>query len=165
MNIRNNSKSFPNISKSKVLNERVWQANELPSQLLQEELAAMQKESRELGIRQFRYCLHSDNDSALQQMVIFHNYPQVINWHCQPKGGIVFYYVIKGQIDIILSSDRTREYKLSSEAKSTQNNYLSMLSIPKNIFRRIITNSDDSIFLEISSGKFEDNDTIWTNSI
>ncbi len=147
------------------LNNRVWQSNDFPAQISHHEIKNMQKISKDLGIRQFRYCLHSDNRFPLQQMIIFHNYPQAINWHCQRNDGIVFYYLIKGQIDIILNSAKIKKYKLSSSENNNFAENLSMVSLPKNVFRRIITNSSESIFLEISTGSFNDEDTIWNYKI
>ena len=147
------------------LNDRVWQSNEFPAHLNHLEIKSMQKISKDLGIRQFRYCLHSNNAFPLQQMIIFHNYPQAINWHRQRKTGIVFYYIIKGQIDIVLCSNKIKKYKLSSFENNNFKENLSMVSLPKDIFRRIITNSSESIFLEIANGPFNDEDTIWNYNI
>ena len=152
MNFKNNFKN---------LNEKVWQAKSLPTCLTNEDIDFLENHAKKNKLRQFRYCFHTNNQDPMQQMLIFHTYPQVINWHCQPKGGMVFYYVVKGQVDIILDTSPKKIFKLASSSKYLKKNFLSMISIPKEIFRRVSTNSKNSIFLEISSGDFKDSDTLW----
>ena len=152
-------------NKYNIINSRVWQTESFPSQLSLNEINLLENYAKENQIRQFRYCLHPNNRDDMQQMIIFHTFPQVINWHCQPKGGTVFYYIIKGQIDIILHGTPLKILRLSASDNSCTNNDTNMVSIPKNIYRRISTNSQNSIFLEISSGTFSDSDTVWKTSM
>ena len=163
--MKKNLTDYPNISKCNELNSRVWQSATFPSELTHKEIFLMQKRSKDLGIRQFRYCLHNNNDDLLQQMIIFHNYPQAINWHLQLDQGIVFYQVIKGQVDIVLSNNKKKIIHLSEPTSQNDDKFSTMVSVPKNIYRRIITNSRDSIFLEITNGSFCDSKTLWKTSI
>ena len=93
-------------------------------------------------------------------MIIFHNYPQAINWHLQLDQGIVFYHVIKGQVDIVLSNNKKKIIHLSEPTSQNDDKFSTMVSVPKNIYRRIITNSRDSIFLEITNVSFCDSKTL-----
>ena len=148
----------------KKINEKVWQSKFSPVTLNYRDIEDLENHAKKNNLRQFRYCLQTNNKDNLQQMLIFHSYPQVINWHCQPIGGMVFYYVIKGQVDVILQQEETKIYKLA-DYKYPNKEYNSMISIPKNVYRRISTNSNSSIFLEISSGSFKDSDTVWKISM
>tara|TARA_B100001250_G_C19786406_1_gene784393 strand:- start:736 stop:1209 length:474 start_codon:yes stop_codon:yes gene_type:complete len=151
--------------KFNVINQRVWQSESLPAKISLDEIKSLENYAIENEIRQFRYCLQPNNQDPMQQMIIFHSYPQVINWHCQPKGGLVFYYVIKGQIDIILNSSPKQTIRLAATNNYAEENYSTMVTIQKEIYRRISTNSQNSIFIEISSGTFADSDTVWKSSM
>ena len=149
----------------KKINEKVWQSKYSPVTLNYRDIEYLENHAKNNKLRQFRYCLQTNNKDSLQQMLIFHSYPQVINWHCQPKGGMVFYYIIKGQIDVILQQEETKIFKLADFKNYSNKEFNSMISIPQNVFRRISTNSQSSIFLEISSGSFKDSDTVWKISM
>ena len=136
MNFENNLKK---------LNEKVWQAKTLPSYLTNEEINFLEDHAKNNNLRQFRYCFQKDNQDTMQQMLIFHSYPQVINWHCQPKGGMVFYFILKGQIDIILDTTPKKIFRLASSKEYLNKKFISMISIPKEIYRRISTNSNNSM--------------------
>ncbi len=150
-------------SKSIAISSNVWQSTEELTYLSNKEIKAMQKYSQSQEIRQFRYCLHTNNQEGIQKMIIFHNRPQVINWHGQlNQQGCISYICIEGSMEIVVNMNyQKRVFKLDSIDNSSINH----LSIPKNYYRRVITNSECSIFWEIGQGPFRDSDTIWTSKI
>lgn len=95
-----------------------------------------------------RICLHKNNKQKIQEMIIMHKKPQIVGPLKQKKESIS-YHVFNGELDIILSNKKFKIKKNES------------LRIPCNIFRKIKSNKKDTIFLEVTSGPFKDEQTIW----
>lgn len=149
------------LKRSIVESECVWRATGKISYLSNQDIFYLRNYSSGKGLRQFRYCLHEKNEDTLQKMLIFHNRPQVINWHAQlNRPGYVYYICLEGEVEIVV-----KEKKFVSHRLGTKCSLLSQICLPRDLFRRVITNSSNSIFLEIAEGPFVDSDTIWSVSL
>ncbi len=150
-------------ARSHMLNDCVWQSKDECISLGLQEIKILQDYSQQMDLRQFRYCLHSDNNNRLHKMLIFHNYPQAINWHAQvEKESNIFYHCLEGTISVVVSiTGAQHHFHLSAD----DNKHDSFLSIPRMHYRRIITETHQSVFLEIAEGPFSDSDTMWKYSL
>jgi len=148
--------------RSVVVSTSVWRSRGGVRYLSTGEIKSIQKEMSARGIRQFRYCIHSSDNEACHQMIIFHNRPQVINWHAQTgRDGQVFYMCLEGEMEIIMAAEKKKmSYRLSNDP-----GFSKMVSIPRNRFRRVVTLSSHSVFVEMAEGPFMDSDTIWRTSV
>ena len=149
------------LKRSTVESECVWRATGKVSYLSNLDILSLRNYSSRKGLRQFRYCLHTKNEDTLQKMLIFHNRPQAINWHAQlNRPGSVYYMCLEGELEIVVVEEKIIRHRLGAKKS-----LLSQICMPRNLFRRVITNSSNSIFLEIAEGPFIDSDTIWKASL
>ena len=122
---------------------------------------------RELSIinnqRVSRICLHQSDSSSLHEMIMVHSKPTKIGPLKQNKE-CISYHIIEGSIAILICDELQNiknSYLLSS--LSFSNEEFNSIRINPNEYRIVSSLSDHAIFLEITNGPFEDNDTIWLN--
>ena len=85
-----------------------------------------------------------------------HKVPQTIGPLKQKKESIS-YHVINGELQIdLFKKNKIINFKLK------KNN---SLRIPCNLFRKVISKKNNTIFLEIANGPFKDKHTIWKEQV
>lgn len=104
------------------------------------------------NVKLIRVCLHKKDNENIQEMIIMHKIPQIIGPLKQKKDSIS-YHVLNGELDIYLYS---KNKKIKFNLKKNDS-----VRIPCNIFRKIISKKQNTIFLEVANGPFKDNHTIW----
>lgn len=148
--------------RSRAIKDNVWQSLHEDNTLTNKEIDQLKIYSMNKGFRQFRYCLHKSNKELVQKMIIFHNRPQVINWHAQKKKTKSVYYIcLEGQMEIV-TWESGREHRIKLGENIDDNKHA---NLPAFKYRRVITNSESSIFVEVAEGPFDDADTIWKISM
>ena len=85
-----------------------------------------------------------------------HKQPQIVGPLKQKKESIS-YHVFSGELNILLSDKKIKEKFIVKKNES--------LRIPCNIFRKIKSTKKNTIFLEITTGPFKDEQTIWKKII
>ncbi len=150
--------AFNNLRKK---NERVFYSTEnefkISNQqtLLFKELSVINKQEVT------RICLHKNDEDNLHEMIMVHSKPVKVGPLKQNKNNIS-YHIIYGSIEISIYDDSNkyiRSHILNSISFS--NNELSSIRISAKDYRLISTLSSYAVFIEITNGPFDDQDTIW----
>lgn len=142
-------------------NERVFYAQET-SAILGMQLIMLMKELAEFrGLPVFRVCLHESDDEGIHEMLMVHTRPVHVGPLKQDKTSLS-YHMLDGTADISLFDDMgicNRTIRVDSD-----DNFCGrFVRLKANVFRSIQTISQHSIFLEVASGPFADDETIWLN--
>ena len=95
-----------------------------------------------------RICLHKNDNQKIQEMIIMHKKPQTVG-PLKQKKETISYHVLNGELNIFISNKKFKIKKKES------------LRIPCNSFRKIKSTKDNTIFLEVTSGPFKDEQTVW----
>jgi len=145
-------------------NDRVFYSKKYPfsfnknSLYLFKELAILKK------IPLFRVCLHTSNNEITHEMLMIHTYPQCTKPHrtsvSKNKNKTVSYHAIDGEAVVYLydkNGNVTDEIAISSYDDNQP--YLCRLNAE--IFRSMKSSTNYFMFLETSSGPFNDSDTVW----
>jgi len=143
----------------RVKNERVYYSKQTPSFLNIQSIYLLKGLAVFKKIPIIRICLHQKDDELIHEMIIIHTKPQKIGPLKQNKKSLS-YHIIDGTALINLHDDNNK-ISWQCELSSTNSKSLSNLRLNSSIFRTIESISNYTIFLEISSGPFIDNDTIW----
>lgn len=105
----------------------------------------------------FRVCMHTNDDSDVHEMLMVHAVPTSVGPLKQDKTSLS-YHMIAGAL-LIKMYDKTgaiiKEYVLDKKDGAMS------IRLDATIFRSVQTNANYAIFLEVASGPFKDNDTIW----
>jgi 8-oxo-dGTP diphosphatase len=140
-------------------NDRVFYAKETPATLDRQSIMLMKELATYRGLPVFRVCLHEDDSEEIHEMLMVHTEPTLVGPLKQNKTSLS-YHMLDGVAEIALLDDSgtvSRRMRLAS----SDNNHAHSVRLRANIFRSMQTVSPYAIFLEIASGPFEDNDTIW----
>jgi len=142
-------------------NERVFYARETPA-ILGMQLIMLMKELAEFrGLPVFRVCLHQSDDEGIHEMLMVHTRPVCIGPLKQEKTSLS-YHMIDGVADVSLYDDAgacNRTIRVDGAGGFCER----FVRLKANAFRSIQTISRHSIFLEVASGPFADNETVWLN--
>ena len=150
-----------NIFSFKKKNDRVFYSNTSPSKFsiyqgkLLKEVALIKK----LPI--IRLCLHNNDREHINEMLIVHSQPQLVGPLKQNNKNSMSYLALDGKATIKQYDSNNNEVeriKISSQSTCSQ-----FCRIDPSLFRTIESHSKYFIFLEICSGPFKDEDTIWGN--
>ncbi len=132
-------------------NNRVYYPKHIYSKFSLRDILALKKITPK-DTKLIRICLHKNDNEKIQEMIILHKIPQSIGPLKQKKESIS-YHVINGELQIdLLKKNKIVNFKLK------KNN---SLRIPCNLFRKVISKKNNTIFLEITNGPFKDEHTIW----
>ena len=140
-------------------NDSVYYTKTLPSQFSFFEARALREIAKLKNEPIIRICLHQNDNEHINEMLMVHSYPHKVGPLKQANKHSISYFAIDGfatikQYDndlniikeIIISSEKTEKQFCRVDAKK---------------YRTIESHSNYFIFLEISSGPFKDEDTIW----
>ena len=110
-----------------------------------------------------RICMHNDEKSLLNEMLIFHKKNSLVKPHKHTNKTESF-FVIKGKLDIIFFDNKGNitKFLTLTDFNSKGNFYY---QIPKNLYHTQIFH-EDTFFLEFSKGPFQKKGTIipkWFN--
>lgn len=142
-------------------NERVFYALETPV-VLSRQLIMLMKELAEFrGLPVFRVCMHENDNEGIHEMLMVHTRPVNIGPLKQDKTSLS-YHMLDGVADILLHDD-AGVCNRTIRVDSNDNFCGSFVRLKANVFRSIQTISPHSIFLEVASGPFADNETVWLN--
>ena len=140
-------------------NERVYYSVEIPTLLNMQLIILIKELARFREIPVSRICLHSNDENNIHEMLMIHTQQVIVGPLKQNKSSLS-YHMLSGIANIELYNDlgeRTRKIRIDSTDKLSA----SSVRLDASIFRSIQTISNYSIFLEIASGPFSDNDTVW----
>ena len=136
-------------------NNRVYYLKSIYSKFSLRDIFALKKLTPK-DTKLIRVCLHKNDSEKIQEMIIMHKVPQTIGPLKQKKESIS-YHVINGELQIdLLKKNKIVNFKLK------KNN---SLRIPCNLFRKVISKKNNTIFLEIANGPFKDKHTIWKEQV
>lgn len=140
-------------------NKRVFYARETPAVLDMQLIMLMKGLAEFRGLPVFRICLHQNDDEGIHEMLMVHTRPVHIGPLKQDKTSLS-YHMLDGVADISLHDD-AGACNRTIRIDSNDNVCGRFVRLKANIFRSIQTISQHSIFLEVASGPFADNETIW----
>ena len=141
--------------------DRVFYATEAPAALDSQSIILMKELADYKGLAMFRICLHVDDAEGIHEMLMVHTRPILVGPLKQNKTSLS-YHMLEGAADILLyddSGDAFRRIRLDSSDSSCA----SCVRLKADVFRSMQTSSPYAVFLEVASGPFQDNDTIWLN--
>tara|TARA_Y100000590_G_scaffold458802_2_gene614354 strand:+ start:278 stop:760 length:483 start_codon:yes stop_codon:yes gene_type:complete len=139
-------------------NSNVFYAKKYPFFLRAKDLNQLIRLSEMQNIDKFRICIHKNNKEPIQEMLLVLLKPQLIKPHKQEKS-IISYHVLDGAAALKIYDDNGDvefEENLSSSETGIQH-----IRLEANRFRSIESLSDYFIYLEITTGPFQESDTIW----
>ena len=142
-------------------NERVFYAQQTPVVLGMQLIMLMKELAEYKGQPVFRVCLHEDDDEGIHEMLMVHTRPVHIGPLKQDKTALS-YHMVDGTANISLY-DNEGVCNRTIRVDSKDNFCGRSVRLNANVFRSIQTISQHSIFLEVASGPFKDDDTIWLN--
>lgn len=142
-------------------NERVYYALDKNFSISSQQIFLFKELSKIKKIRVSRICLHRSDDDLLHEMIMIHTKKTSVG-PLKQKNNSISYHILEGNLSIITYSKnkkKLKKYNLSKDITSIFD--LRSIRIDPNKFREIKSNSLFCIFLEITNGPFNDNDTIW----
>lgn len=140
-------------------NDRVFYAKETPVQLETQSIMLLKELAVYKGLPVFRICLHQSDDEEIHEMLMVHTMPMRIGPLKQNKTSLS-YHMFDGAADILLHDDSGADVwktRIDSEDDFCPRS----VRLNARVFRSMQSISAYAIFLEVASGPFEDNDTIW----
>lgn len=140
-------------------NERVFYARETPVVLGMQLIMLMKELAEFRGLPVFRVCLHENDDEGIHEMLMVHTRPVHVGPLKQDKTSLS-YHMLDGVADISLYDD-TGVCNRTIRIDNNGNFCGRFVRLKANVFRSIQTISQHSIFLEVASGPFADNETVW----
>ena len=147
-------------------NNRVFYSKDLPFYFKKKHIYMLKELARFKKIPLFRVCLHCSDRDLVHEMLMIHTKPQYIKPHCtkiyKNQNKTVSYHVIDGESIINIHDDDGNVIK-EIAMSSSDNNKASSCRLNANIFRSMRSLTDSFLFLETSSGPFNDSDTVWLN--
>jgi cupin fold WbuC family metalloprotein len=142
-------------------NERVFYAQETPVVLGVQIIMLMKGLAEFKGQPVFRVCLHESADEGIHEMLMVHTRPAHTGPHKQDKTSLS-YHMLDGVADISLYDD-TGVCDRTIRLDSNDNFGGRFVRLKANVFRSLQTRSQYSVFLEVASGPFADDETVWMN--
>lgn len=139
--------------------ERVFYAQETPVVLSMQLIMLMKELAEFRGLPVFRVCLHENDDEGIHEMLMVHTRPVHVGPLKQDKTSLS-YHMLDGVADISLHDD-AGVCNRTIRVDSNDNFCGRFVRLKANVFRSIQTISQHSIFLEVASGPFADNETVW----
>ena len=153
--IENNIIKHLNILKK---NERVYYSYNDNFNISKKDLYFFLYLSQIKNIKVSRICLHTNDNSYLHEMYMFHSRPCSVGPLKQNKESIS-YHIIDGLLEI---STKNNSEKITLGSELFDNKTLSQsYRLKPDEFRLVESKSDYCIFLEVNNGPFKDSDTIW----
>lgn len=143
-------------------NERVFYARETPSVLSMQLIMLMKELAEFRGLPVFRVCLHENDGEGIHEMLMVHTRPVHVGPLKQEKTSLS-YHMLDGVADISLHDDAgicNRTIRVDDKDGFGGR----FVRLRANVFRSIQTISRHSIFLEVASGPFADNETVWLSN-
>jgi len=140
-------------------NNRVFYAKHNPCTFSRQKLFLLKELAILNKVAVFRVCMHTNDDCGIHEMLMIHTMLTSVGPLKQEKTSLS-YHMIEGSLIIKMHNDAggfIKEYLLS------KNNGAISIRLDATKFRSVHTNSPFAIFLEVASGPFVDNDTIWLN--
>ncbi len=140
-------------------NERVFYAQETPVVLGVQLIMLMKGLAEFKGQPVFRVCMHENTDEDIHEMLMVHTRPVHMGPLKQDKTSLS-YHMLDGVADISLYDD-TGVCGRTIRLDSNDNFSGRFVRLKANVFRSIQTISQYSVFLEVASGPFADDETVW----
>lgn len=145
-------------------NERVFYSKLEDSKLSKQQIILFKELSIINNQGVTRICLHQSDSSSLHEMIMVHTKPAKIGPLKQDKASIS-YHIIDGSIEVKIYDELENIKKLYTlKNLSFSDDELNSIRIKPNDYRTVSSLSNYAIFLEITNGPFEDNDTLWLNA-
>lgn len=138
--------------------DRVFYAKKNPFGISKQQILFLKELASLRNIPVCRICLHPEDQCDIHEMLMIHTRPISVGPLKQNKTSLS-YHLIEGELTIKMHNDTgeiLQEYFLN------QGHWIS-LRLHANQYRSIHSTSPFSIFLEVASGPFQDNDTLWLN--
>ena len=141
-------------------NDRVYYSKSMPSIISKNNIILLKDIAKHKGLDACRICMHTNNEENIHEMLMIHTKPQVIKPHKQNKTSLS-YHIIKGFGEVKLYNNNGYLQQKILISDSGQQH----IRLDANIFRSIESKSECFIFLDVASGPFKDEDTIWMSNI
>ncbi|MEO8172127.1 MAG: WbuC family cupin fold metalloprotein [Sediminibacterium sp.] len=142
-------------------NDRVYYARKNPFGLSRQTMGLFKELAILKDLPVVRICLHDTDASDVHEMLMIHAKPHSVGPLKQLKTSLS-YHVIDGTLGIFLYDDagnKTNEYRVSNDQSIPGS--VSSIRLNAAEFRSVKNISQTAIFLEVASGPFKDDDTIW----
>ena len=144
-------------------NERVFYIKNNLSLLKKYQVMALKELAILKLIPLMRVCLHNSDELPIHEMIMIHSRPQKVGPLKQERNNSLSYHIIYGSGEILLYSEKGDVEK--TIIIDSNHNGFKFCRLNANQFRSIESKSDYMIFLEVCSGPFKDEDTIWMKDI
>jgi len=142
-------------------NERVFYVRENPSAISMQQMYLLKELAALREIPVFRCCLHTDDQCDIHEMLMMHTQPVHIGPLKQKKTSLS-YHMIDGVADVYLYNN-SGEKRGITRIDSRDHFSARTIRLKAYEFRSMQTLSPHAIFIEVASGPFKDDDTIWFN--
>lgn len=145
-------------------NDRVFYARENPCALSRQQMFLLKELACLRNIPVFRCCLHTDDQCDIHEMLMIHTSPTSVGPLKQRKTSLS-YHVFEGALNVKMHDETgvvTKEYFLGEGGPPELR--CASLRLNASEYRSVHSTSPFSIFLEVASGPFQDNDTLWLTS-
>ncbi len=141
-------------------NERVYFVASENTQLSRQQIFLFREISILNNLEISRICLHRDQNSLIQEMIMFHCKSTTVGPLKQLNQSIS-YHIIDGIIQIsVYDNEKIKDiYTLSNISYS--NKQLCSIRIKPDEYRTVSSKTENTIFIEITNGPFKDEDTTW----
>jgi 8-oxo-dGTP diphosphatase len=142
-------------------NDRVFYVNKNPCALSKQQIFLLKELASIKEIPVFRCCLHENDQCLVHEMIMVHTKPTVVGAHKQLKASLS-YRMLEGELTVKLY-DANGVFEKQYFLDSHSNDWANFISVRLNAneYRSIRSTSPFTIFFEVASGPFNDNDTIW----
>ena len=109
-----------------------------------------------------RICLHSNDNEGVHEMIMIHTIKTSVGPLKQKKQSIS-YHIISGKLKLSLcnKSGKTLNSYVLDNNHLDKNKTFSSIRMKANVFRKVQSLENETIFLEIANGPFKDKDTEW----
>lgn len=143
-------------------NERVYYAKQNPVAIPRQAMVLFREIAILKDLPVIRICLHDTDTSDVHEMIMVHAKPHNVGPLKQLKTSLS-YHLLQGILEITLYDDSGKKAEHSYIVSADQHISGSVSSIRLNAatFRSVRNLSPTAIFLEVASGPFKDDDTIW----
>ncbi|MDC3130689.1 WbuC family cupin fold metalloprotein [bacterium] len=109
-----------------------------------------------------RICIHKNDNEIIHEMIMIHSVKTSVGPLRQKKQSIS-YHIINGKLKLSQCDRKGKilnSYILDNNHLDNTQKYIS-IRMKANLFRKVQSLSDDTVFLEIANGPFKDKDTEW----
>lgn len=140
-------------------NDRVYYTQRRPALASMQCLLLLKELASYRGLPFCRVCLHQTDDEPIHEMLMIHTRPYKAGPLKQLKTSLS-YHMLDGAVEVCLYDEDGKCF-WKTDLDSRDDSKSRFVRLEAHVFRSIESKTPYTIFLEVASGPFRDDDTIW----